>query len=318
LTGPKDYQLTKSLNQNSWTKQQPLTKYLKHAGTVDFNLLFWGAGTFYIQTLGAILMETSKSIELLKNQVEKAEPLKRDKDFSPCFKKWRRDTEIVIEKIFGKDSRHLRDFDGISYSLSAFSTATPDYVFQQRFVEGLVEAQQILNSMIDEINEFGFDGQNESLEGDSLTVIENVCNRFHLVARQLRSRHSSRATIEIEDEYDVQDLFHSLLHLHFDDIRPEEWTPSYAGGSSRMDFLLKQEQIIVEIKKTRKSLTTKDIADQLIIDATRYQSHPDCKCLICFVYDPEGRIGNPTGLETDLTDKKNELRTIVIVSPKGT
>jgi hypothetical protein len=263
-------------------------------------------------------METSKSIELLKKQIEKADPLKREEQFSANFKKWRRDTEIIIEKIFGKDSRHLKDFDGISYSLSIFTSNTPDYAFQKRYVEGLDEAKQILNSMIDEINEFGFDGQNQSFKTDSLTVIENICNRFHLVARQLRSRHSSRPTIEIEDEYDVQDLFHSLLHLHFNDIRPEEWTPSYAGGSSRIDFLLKQEQIVVEIKKTRKTLTTKDIADQLIIDAKRYQSHPDSKCLFCFVYDPEGRVGNPTGLENDLTDKKNEFRTIVIVSPKGT
>ena len=28
----------------------------------------------------------------------------------------------------------------------------------------------------------------------------------------------------------------------FDDIRPEEYTPSYAGGSSRIDFLLKDEK----------------------------------------------------------------------------
>jgi hypothetical protein len=24
-----------------------------------------------------------------------------------------------------------------------------------------------------------------------------------------------------------QDLLHTILKLHFDDIRPEEWTPSY-------------------------------------------------------------------------------------------
>ena len=34
-----------------------ITKYIKHAGTVDFNLLFWCAGTFYIQALGIILQD---------------------------------------------------------------------------------------------------------------------------------------------------------------------------------------------------------------------------------------------------------------------
>ena len=54
--------------------------------------------------------------------------------------------------------------------------------------------------------------------------------------------------------------------LHFDDIRPEEWTPSYAGSSARMDFLLKKEQIVLEIKKTRKGLVAKEAGEQLIVE----------------------------------------------------
>jgi hypothetical protein len=101
--------------------------------------------------------------------------------------------------------------------------------------------------------------------------------------RRLRHRHDNRATLTITDEYDVQDLLHALLRLHFDDVRPEEWTPSYAGGASRMDFLLKEEKIVVEVKMTRAGLTDRQIADQLIIDAARYKSHSDCKKLVCFV-----------------------------------
>ncbi|KAA0180959.1 hypothetical protein FX016_13315 [Cupriavidus gilardii] len=152
---------------------------------------------------------------------------------------------------------------------------------------------------------------------DAFSLIEFVCLRFHYVARQLRSRHAGRSTLSIEDEYDAQDLFHALLKLHFDDIRAEEWTPSYAGGASRVDFLLKDEQIIVELKKTRASLSDKNIGEQLIVDVTRYRAHPDCKALICFVYDPEGRIGNPVGLERDLETMAVGLKTRVIVAPKG-
>ena len=78
------------------------------------------------------------------------------------------------------------------------------------------------------------------LEQSPLLLIEQICWRFHLVARQLRFRHDNRATLDIQDEYDVQDLLHALLLLHFVDVRPEEYTPSYAGKASRMDFLLKQ------------------------------------------------------------------------------
>ncbi|HCQ20995.1 MAG TPA: hypothetical protein DIU28_05930 [Anabaena sp. UBA12330] len=136
-----------------------------------------------------------------------------------------------------------------------------------------------------------------------LNKIELLCNRFDLVARQIQIRYGKgkRTTIEINDEYDVQDLFHALLTLYFDDIRDEEWTPSYAGRASRVDFLLKEEQIVIELKKTRENLTGKEVGEQLIIDITRYKSHPDCKTLICFVYDPERRIKNPRGLENDLS-----------------
>ncbi len=76
----------------------------------------------------------------------------------------------------------------------------------------------------------------------------------------------NRETLKIEDEYDVQDLLHALLLLYFDDVRTEEWTPSYAGKSSRMDFLLKNERVVIEVKKTRLGLADKELGDQLIID----------------------------------------------------
>ena len=69
----------------------------------------------------------------------------------------------------------------------------------------------------------------------ALEKIELITKRFHTVARQLLQRHRDhnipRDTLKITDKYDVQDLFHALLRLFFDNIRDEEWTPSYAGGA---------------------------------------------------------------------------------------
>ena len=156
------------------------------------------------------------------------------------------------------------------------------------------------------------------LEIDSINIVRKICSRFHIVAKQLIDhRHENRDTIIIEDEYDVQDLLHALLKIFFDDIRPEEYTPSYAGGSSRIDFLIKSEKIAIETKKTRKGLKGKEIADQLIIDIDRYKAaHPDCETLFCFVYDPENLIQNPIGFEKDINEKhKGEAE--VLICPKG-
>jgi hypothetical protein len=150
----------------------------------------------------------------------------------------------------------------------------------------------------------------------ALEKIELIANRFHSVARQLRQRHNGRPTIVIENEYDVQDLFHALLRLFFDDIRDEEWTPSYAGGASRIDFLLKAEQIVVELKMTRPGLKAKEMSDQLIIDTDRYRAHPDCKMLIAIVYDPQEYVNNPRGLERDLTRTTNGVPVKVIINSR--
>lgn len=147
-------------------------------------------------------------------------------------------------------------------------------------------------------------------------IVETICNRFHAVTQQLRRRHENRPTLDVADEYDVQDLFHALLRLHFDDIRPEEWTPSYAGRSSRMDFLLKSERIVVEIKKTRKGLDARKVGDELTIDIAHYQADQDCKMLVCFVYDPENRIANPAGLESDLSQQSDRFAVRVMICPR--
>ena len=156
-----------------------------------------------------------------------------------------------------------------------------------------------------------------SIERDATFLISLLCDRFHLIAKQLRQRHDDRATLDINDEYDVQDLLHSLFKIYFDDVRPEEWNPSYAGSSTRSDFLLKDEQTIIEVKKTRAGLKAKQLGEQLIIDIAHYKNHPDCKTLYCFVYDPEGYISNPKGIQNDLTKKQKGFNVIVNIIPKG-
>lgn len=259
-------------------------------------------------------MQKEKVIELLTKQLDYIPHLKNLTRFGPEYKKWRRDTEITIQKAFGENTRHITDFTNIRYTLTIVSNSTPDYEFTKRYYTGLDIAASVLQSMIDEVHTFGT--KSSPLKPDNIKIIENICKRFHLVARQMRSRYNNRSTLDIQDEYDVQDLLHALLTLKFDDIRKEEWTPSYAGRSSRMDFLLKQEQIVLEVKKTRNNLQAKEVGEQLIIDREKYQAHPDCHTLLCFVYDPDGFISNPFGLENDVNIEENGFIVKLLISPK--
>ena len=152
----------------------------------------------------------------------------------------------------------------------------------------------------------------------ALGVLVRLLRRFHLAVQQLQRRHGGRGSHSVNDEYDVQDLLHAMLKLHFDDVRPEEWTPSYGGRSSRMDFLLKPERIVVEVKMTRDRLRQKQVTQELTIDREHYRAHPDCETLVCFVYDPGNYCPNPAALEADLSRSEGDFRVFVVVAPVGT
>jgi len=135
---------------------------------------------------------------------------------------------------------------------------------------------------------------------DTQALVERICRRLSFAAQPLRNRREGHEPFVIADEYDVQDLLHAILRIHFDDVRPEEYTPSYGSKSTRIDFLLKDEQLAVEAKITGNSLQAKQVLEQLAIDAAYYKGHPDCGALVCVVYDAERRIGNPRGMEKDI------------------
>lgn len=156
-----------------------------------------------------------------------------------------------------------------------------------------------------------------SIKSDTVTSLTNLLEHFPDFVRQLSNRDRERVALQVEDEYDVQYLLHALLRLYFDDIRAEEWTPSYAGGTSRIDFLIKNERLVIEAKMTRQGLGHKRIGEQLLIDIGRYRSHPDCNTLICFIYDPEYRISNPSGLQNDLeANSYPGLHVRIVIAPK--
>lgn len=109
-----------------------------------------------------------------------------------------------------------------------------------------------------------------------------------------------RAHLVVNNEYDAQDLLRTLLVLFFDDVRDEDYVPIYAGAGSRIDFVLPQFGLAVELKYTRDSLRAKELGEQLIIDRDRYKARGGVQHLICLVFDHQGFIKNPRGIESDL------------------
>jgi len=148
---------------------------------------------------------------------------------------------------------------------------------------------------------------------DAVQAVIEVARRMLYVQRELARRHQGRPTLRVEDEYDAQDLFRSLLRLFFHDVRSEDFVPSSAGANSRVDFVLRQFQMAVELKHSRPTMTAKSLGEELLVDVARYGERADIGHLVCVVFDHGGHLENPRGLEADLSRESSAGGTAVTV-----
>ena len=160
-----------------------------------------------------------------------------------------------------------------------------------------------------------------STQDDILTMPDNVERLLEVLIKglphampPLKHRRQNASCLQFDNEYDVQDLLHSLLTPWIKDIRREEYTPSYAGSSTRIDFVLPEHNSVIEVKHVRDSTHANKIGDELILDIAHYQTHPSCKQLWIVVHDPDRIIRNPGGLIADLESHSQsiEVRAFVV------
>lgn len=254
-----------------------------------------------------------KALEAISKLLGKIPQLKEIPRDSPLYCQWKDEADATIKYIFGdKDTTYI-DFHNILFpQVFPFLSHESNVDYRKRYLGKLNTYESKLQAMWSVVGMWPSDEKTNNYEVEELV---KILSRFHKFARQLKRRHDDRYTIIIDDEYDVQDLVHAILRLHFEDVRAEEYTPSYGGSSSRIDFLIKDESIGVEIKKTRHGLRDRELGEQLIIDKERYKSHHNCKNLICFIYDPDGLISNPPGLIRDLGGLHDGMNTYIVISP---
>ena len=117
-------------------------------------------------------------------------------------------------------------------------------------------------------------------------------------------RRKGKQPIDFSDEYDLQDVFGVVLKCLYKSVKDEEWTPSYAGSASRIDFVIEDCETATELKLARED---HKVGDELIVDIARYRSRPDVHTLVCFVYDPEGHLRRDAAeIEKTLSGKHSQ------------
>ncbi|HIF9245321.1 TPA: hypothetical protein ACX6Q2_000138 [Photobacterium damselae] len=145
-------------------------------------------------------------------------------------------------------------------------------------------------------------------EGDKPSNVEDllkiIIKGLPRAMQPLMHRRKNAQSLTFASEYDIQDLLHSMMRPWISDIRPEEFTPSYAGSNTRMDFLLPDYNLVIETKRVRDKGHSSKVGDELIIDIEHYRRHSRCEHLWCVIYDPNLHIINPQGLINDLEGKR--------------
>ena len=151
---------------------------------------------------------------------------------------------------------------------------------------------------------------------NDLSLATRLATRFHESVLALRKHPHNGTLFTINDDWDCQYLFRSILAAYFSDVRIEEWNPSVAGSSSRCEFFLKEQRLMIELKYVRKPEDQKTIKGALLTDFADYGANSEVDHVIALIYDPSHQLPAPVQLQKDLSgDAKGLRRVQVIVSP---
>ena len=123
----------------------------------------------------------SKAIERLRKALDAIPELKKLQEESPQFEKWQRDTRVAITNTFEDKPQHVTDFNNISFSLSVLSGYATDSEFQEAYVDGLESAASVLESMIDEINEYWDDEDQTPTSSEIRNNSQITTNKIFIV-----------------------------------------------------------------------------------------------------------------------------------------
>ena len=136
-----------------------------------------------------------------------------------------------------------------------------------------------------------------------------------------KERNKARNTLEVNDEFDLQDFLRAVLRMEFADLIHEDPLPKVASLSGRIDFALRDQKIYIELKVFEsesywKNTMSKDIASKI----DRYGRSHECDLLIFFIYDPTQAMRDAARIEKELTNERSidskSFRTRTVVAPQ--
>ena len=124
----------------------------------------------------------SKAIERLQRALDKISELRQLRRDSQDFQKWRRDTKVAISHTFGNNTSHAKEFTQVSYIPNVTGWG-PDRnrQLQVAHVQGLDHAASVIESMIDEIEEYWGDDDQSVAAASAKASSQETTNEVFVV-----------------------------------------------------------------------------------------------------------------------------------------
>lgn len=117
---------------------------------------FWEDDTIEIQTKGKIMnhkIPKSKAIEVLNQKISTIETIRSKGSDDSSFKKWEADTILILENLFGENSKEINIFKKIQYS-SITLLDSEDSEWINYFNDALNEAKAVLEAILNSVELF--------------------------------------------------------------------------------------------------------------------------------------------------------------------
>jgi len=226
-------------------------------------------------------------------------------DLIPKLKKIQPCTEIIVITAYGTLERALK--------------AGHNWV--SAFIQKPIDVDEVLEIINRGVTSYAqrIQWQTHVPSKDPIQNIEQVLESFKVCVERFIDRGYGRQAVEMSSEYDVQDLLYVMIKPLFPGLECEEHTPKYAGSEKRVDFVIKEISVVIEVKYVRDKRHAKTIFDEMKIDIESYHAHAHCNTLIFFIYDPNLRIQDAKRKMQELSGirsiKGREMQVKTIVSP---
>lgn len=123
-------------------------------------------------------------------------------------------------------------------------------------------------------------------------IEDKVFDLFFSRLREGIIEFQKRSETKIKDEKSLQDFVYAFLRCLFISVEYEDPTEKLCQASNRVDFVLKDHSIIIELKYVRNKRHAKKIQGELAEDCAKYKQSKYGNTVLNYVYDPNNHIEN--------------------------